>query len=101
MAINASGNVGNPVVMESSTAFAPPILASLQGSGHDFRSIAPGVTTIGVVDSFMVNGGAAQGFSNSFTQAAPQAPVPEAMTLLLMGSGLLTIGGLKLRKNQS
>jgi hypothetical protein len=99
--ISASGNVGNPMVMENSTAFAPPIMASLQGSGHDFRAINPGVTTIGVVDSFMVNGGAAQSFSNSFIESAPQAPVPEAMTLLLMGTGLVTIGGLKFRKNHS
>jgi hypothetical protein len=101
VAITASGNVGNPMVIENSTAFAPPMMTSLQGSGHDFRSITPGVTTIGVVDSFMVNGGAAQGFSNSFTQATPQAPTPEAMTLLLMGTGLVTIGGLKFRKNHS
>ena len=101
LSINASGNLGNPMVMEAAAAFAPPLVASRLGAGSAFADITPGVTSIGVMDHYTPNGGNAQAFSNGFIESAPVAPVPECMTLLLMGSGLVTFGGLKFRRIRS
>lgn len=102
--INNATNPNSVTTMGDTTLLAVPGTLIPGSSANVAIALPNSVTRLGVVDNYQISSGnngtsSLTSYTNSFYAAAPQTGVPEPMTFVLMGAGLVGIAALRRRNS--
>jgi len=100
--ITDASQVSNPTIIDGT--ILTTALAQSTNPLNLWTNSGNAITRLGVVDNFQINSGNSgaatlSSYTNSFYAADPQTGVPEPMTFVLMGAGLVGVAVLRRRNS--